>query len=430
MLLLSSFVLLALLGFAGSSSSCYAGIDGNFIMCSNCGGSCNATSGCKCVNQTSCIPETGSCNLNSSACCLAGFSWNPDLACCIEGPYCNPQCLIDENCTFVNQTSTCTVNTAFYQNKNLSINNITTSVTCKGGNMTASVNKNILDFLHYTPINASLSDPTCTKFNVSIVDGVRIYSVTVSGRVGTCGNSMQKTTDQVTYTNTLHISKYSASGIVSSSNISVQFSCTYNLTMQTSLSTVFKPVMSSQNLDTESSSGDSTTTIAAYENPSYTQPILQQNQQELSVGSTLYFGMTTQFPDPVFVLRVETCFSTPTSDGSGQIKVILIQNGCPTNEGPYIEVEENGKSKEVRFSITSYAFPGYNNVFIFCDARLCNTASESCATCGSSRDQSGIPRLTQFSLGPFQFIDTENSCSHIALSVAVLLGSLLTLWIL
>uniref|UniRef100_A0A8C5P9L2 ZP domain-containing protein n=1 Tax=Leptobrachium leishanense TaxID=445787 RepID=A0A8C5P9L2_9ANUR len=387
MWLLGSLVLLAKLELIGCSSSCYVSIDGSPIMCSSCGGSCTAVSGCQCANQTSCLPENGTCGLNSPACCLPGFSWNPNIVCCVD------------------------------------LNNLTSFVTCNRGIMTVSVNKNLLEFLQYTPINATLSDPSCTGANVSIVNGKRVYSVTVPGRAGTCGNIMSKSTSQVTYTNTLVITKYSSIGILSTRKISAQFSCTYNLTMDVALSTVIKPVMSSQILATGGSGAEAITTIAAYDSSSYTQPIMQTNQEQLTIGSTLYFGMFTLFPDPVFVLRVETCYSTPTSDGSGSIKVMLIQGGCPTSDGPYIKVEENGQSKEVRFSVVMFAFSGYETVYIFCETRLCNTASSSCNGCLTSRED--ISGLETFSLGPFAYIDAVNSCSHIAFSVAVLLGSLL-----
>lgn len=84
---------------------------------------------------------------------------------------------------------------------------------------------------------------------------------------------------------------------------------------------------STSNLNSGGTGGDATTTLAAYVSPSYTEPLQQSQQQELAVGSTLYFGMNTQFPDPAFVLRVEQCFATPTSDGTGSLKIPLIQGG-------------------------------------------------------------------------------------------------------
>lgn len=57
----------------------------------------------------------------------------------------------------------------------------------------------------------------------------------------------------------------------------------------------------------------------------------------------------------------------------------IFLGSCATGNGPSIQVVENGVSKEVRFSITSFYFQGYNNVYIFCDARLCMTSSGSCS---------------------------------------------------
>ncbi|CAJ0968028.1 unnamed protein product [Ranitomeya imitator] len=212
-----------------------------------------------------------------------------------------------------------------------------------------------------------------------------------------------KNVTHVTFANTVNIPGQNSNGVITAGNISMQFSCTYNITMETSLYTVFKPVMTSQNLNTGGVEGNAGTTLAAYVNPSYTQPLEQSQQDDLSIGSTLYFGMVTQFPDPAFVLRVDQCFATPTSDGSGAIKVQLIQGGCAVGGGPYTQVVENGISKEVRFSITAFAFQGYTTVYIFCDARLCYTPAGSCSNCSSSREAS--QESVRFGLGPFTYQD-------------------------
>ncbi|XP_063813287.1 uromodulin-like [Pseudophryne corroboree] len=410
-----------------------AGINGTPPFCSTCSGTCTANSGCTCATTlASCLPDSQTCLLNSTACCLSGLSWYPPLACCIEEPYCTPACLSDEVCQYANSTAVCAANTTFYQTLDLSVQNLSAIVTCKGSNMTVSVNKNLLEALHYNPAASTLSQYTCTGAVVSTLEGQRVYSLTVQSSYGTCGNTMTKNATHVKYTNTLNIPGNISNGIITVSNISAQFSCTYNITMETSLYTVFNPVLSTQNLNTGSTAGEAATTLAAYVSPTYTDPLVESQMQNVAVGSTLYFGMSTTFADPAFVLRVEQCFSTPTSDGSGSVKIQLLQGGCSSTSGPSIQVVENGDSKEVRFSVTTFAFRGFSNVYIFCDARLCNTASEKCSSCSSSRDIS--EGTAQFTLGPFIFtaLDyTDNSAiSHGGLSFTLLLGSLLSLWIL
>ncbi|XP_075054214.1 uromodulin-like [Mixophyes fleayi] len=431
LLLLGSIMQLAALGIAGSTPSCYAGINGDPAFCSTCSGSCTAMTGCTCsTSLASCLPDQHTCILNSTACCLPSLSWYPDLACCVEEPYCTPACLADEACQYVNRIPVCAANTTFYQTLGLTAYNVSNVVTCRGSNMTVSVGKNLLEVLHYNPSASTLSEHNCTGATVSTLDGQRVYSLTVHISVGTCGNIMTKNATHVTYTNTINIPGNNMNGIVTAGNISLQFSCTYNITMQTVLSTVIKPVMSTENLNSGGTGGDALTTLAAYVNPSYTVPLQQSQQQELVVGSTLYFGMNTLFPDPAFVLRVDQAFATPTSDGTGSLKIQLIQGGCSTDNGPNIQVIENGVSKEVRFSITSFAFRGYDTVYIFCDARLCNTASESCSACSSTREVS--EGAVQFSLGPLSFQDNlaDSSGHRTGLSFTLLVGSLMSLWIL
>ncbi|XP_075707264.1 uromodulin-like [Rhinoderma darwinii] len=428
--LLGSVVLLATLGIAGSTPTCYVGINGNPALCVTCNGSCTPSSGCKCATSlSSCLPDPQTCPMNSTSCCLPNLSWYPDLACCIEEPYCTPACLADEVCQYVNNTPACAANATYYQSLGLSVNNVSSTVSCKGANMTISVEKNLLEALHYNPAASTLSQYNCTGAVLDTLQGQHVYSLTVQTAEGTCGNTMTKNLSHVSFTNYINIPGLITNGIITTGNISIQFSCSYNITMQTSLYTVFKPVMITENLNTGGTGVDAGATLAAYVNPTYTNPMQQSQQEDLPIGSTVYFGMTTQFPDPAFVLRVEQCFATPTKDGTGSLKITLIQGGCAIDNGPYIEVVENGKSKEVRFSVTSFAFQGYNTVYIFCNARLCSIASGSCSKCSSSREAS--LETVQFGLGPFTFQENidYSASNQKGLSVTLLFGSLLCLWI-
>ncbi|KAM3936081.1 uromodulin-like [Leptodactylus fuscus] len=337
--------------------------------------------------------------------------------------YCTPTCLADEIC---NNSSVCAANTTYYQSLGLNVNNVSAAVTCKGANMTISVGKNLLETLRYNPSASTLSQSNCTGAVLDILQGQRVYSLTVQTKDGVCGNTITKNSTHVTFANSILIPGQNSNGIIAAGNISIQFFCAYNITMQTSLYIAYKPVMTTQTLNSGNSGGDGTTTLAAYTSPTYTVPLEQSQQQELPVGSSLYFGMTTQFPDPAFVLRIDQCYATPTSDGSGSIRVQLIQGGCPTGNGPNIQVVENGVSKEVRFSVSSFSFQGYGSVYIFCDARLCNAASGSCSKCASAREVS--QDTTQFSLGPFTVQDIDYSAgSQMGLSGSLLVGSLMCL---
>ncbi|XP_068121625.1 pancreatic secretory granule membrane major glycoprotein GP2-like [Hyperolius riggenbachi] len=410
----------------GCASSCYGGTSPP--LCSTCSGSCVA-SGCKCSNSTSCVPDQGTCSFNTT-CCPSSLSWYSTLACCTVDPICSPACLSDEVCQYVNQTATCVANTTYYQSLGLNVYNVTSILTCNGSNMTISVGKNLLEYLHYKPSASTLLQSNCTGAVVSILQGQRVYSLVVNSTIGACGNIMTKNETFVSFTNAINIAGNSDNGLVTAGNLSIQFSCAYNVTMVTSLYTVFHPVATTQDLNSGNTGGEASTTLAAYTNPSYTSPLQTSQQEDLAIGSSLYFGMNTQFPDPAFVLRIEQCFATPTSDGSGTIKVMLISGGCPTGQVPDIQVIENGVSKEVRFSIASFSFQNFDMVYIFCNARLCNSASGTCSSCSSSREVS--QNTTQFGLGPFIFVDTQDSSSstHNGLSFTLLVGSILGLWVL
>ncbi|XP_031752739.1 uromodulin isoform X2 [Xenopus tropicalis] len=409
-----------------SDPSCYGGVKGDPPFCSKCDGVCSVGTGCMCNNSSKlCLPDINTCSMNSSACCLPDLSWYPELTCCIADPYCFPSCLPDEVCEYVIHRPTCIANKTFYNSQNSKLTNVTRIIECRGSNMTVSVSKNLLEFLNYKPSMSSLLQPNCTKAVEDIVQGQRVYSFTVPCSNGECGDTMVKNTSHVTFWNTLLIPASTDFGIVTVNNLSLDFSCTYALNMQSSLLTVFKPVMSSASLNTGNSASAASTTIAAYVDPSYTSPLQQDGQEQLQMGSTLYFGVYTNFSDPNVVLRVDTCFASPTPDSTSPIKVMLLDNGCSSDQGQYIQVIDNGKSKEVRFSFVSFAIQGYDSVYIFCVARLCLTSTGTCSGCLNTR--ATTEGTAQLGLGPFTFIgDFSSSASCTVMPVAWLVGTMLT----
>ncbi|XP_078539566.1 uromodulin-like [Lissotriton helveticus] len=244
--------------------------------------------------------------------------------------------------------------------------------------MVVSVGKCLTKMLHMDPQNATLADAHCTGASISLLNGIYVYDIAALARIAYCGNVMELNATHVTYSNVLHIPplKY-ASGIIAGNQVEFPFSCTYFLDIKTSLDTVLRPMASTIGLST-GGSGLASTTIAAYSNPSYTSPI-PSGQEDMSIGSTIYFGMTTEVGDAdVFVLRVDTCYATPTQDPNSAIKVSLIENGCPANGDVSIRVVSNGESLQVRFSIAVFAFKSTSTAYIYCSARLCLKASMQC----------------------------------------------------
>ncbi|XP_078538818.1 uromodulin-like [Lissotriton helveticus] len=341
---------------------------------------------------------------------------------------CVPECATDEIC----QNVTCQCNSTMYKNSTyLDIHPI---VKCLSGKMVVSVGKCLTNTLHIDPQNTTLADANCTgASNITLLNGIFLYDITAIARTAYCGNVMKLNTTHVTYSNMLHIPplKY-ASGVIAGNKVEFPFSCTYLLDIKTSLDTVLKPLASTIGLST-GGSGLASTTMAAYSNPSYTSPITS-GQEDMSIGSTIYFGMTTEVGDAdVFVLRVDTCYATPTQDPNSAIKVSLIENGCPANGDVSIQVVSNGESLQVRFSISVFIFKSTSSAYIYCSARLCVKASQQCTGCrpnNSSRsDNVGTPSSSIFGVGPlyFQDLNDSSSSSQTAVAWTVLGSSLLML---
>ncbi|KAJ1176579.1 hypothetical protein NDU88_001853 [Pleurodeles waltl] len=342
-------------------------------------------------------------------------------------PACTPVCAIDEICQ--DATSTCQCNSTQYQNS--TYNDIDPIVNCLSGKMVVSVGKCLTKKLHIDPQNTSLADTNCTGANITLLNGIFVYDITATARTAYCGNVMTINTTHVTYSNMLHIPplKYAA-GFIAGKQVEFPFSCTYLLNMKTSLDTVLKPVANTIGLST-GGNGVASTTMAAYSNPSYTTPI-PQGQEDTSIGSTIYFGMTTEFEDAdVFVLRVDTCYATPVPDPNSNIRVSIIKDGCPANGDVQIQVVSNGESLQVRFSIEVFIFQSTSSAYIYCSARLCLRATRQCSGCIPSSRSGSVKADTlspsTFALGPLYFQDAIGSSSQTAVSWALLGSSLLAL---
>ncbi|XP_069478859.1 uromodulin-like [Ambystoma mexicanum] len=346
-----------------------------------------------------------------------------------EQQTCNPTCASDEVCTTVSNSTACACNTTTYANSTYA--DLVPNVNCGAAQMVVSVGKCLTQKLHNAPQNMFLADANCTGANTSVVNGINMYSIQNEPKTNACGNVATVNATHVTYSNMVHIPPYkTASGLTLGRQVDFAFACTYKLTMQTSLATVLRPIANTVGLST-GGTGTASTIMAAYSNPSYTSPI-QTGGQSMSIGSTIYFGMSTQFADAdVFVLRVDTCYATPTEDPNSSTREYLIQNGCPANGNVHTAVVSNGETLEVRFSVESFAFESTSSAYIYCSARLCYKAQGQCAGCQptSARSENSVLASATFGLGPFYFQDSDVSGSNPQTAVfgCVLGGGLLAL---
>ncbi|OCT94469.1 pancreatic secretory granule membrane major glycoprotein GP2 [Xenopus laevis] len=420
-------VLAALLKHAGAA--CYSGTD--TIMCTDpsCNGFCTDDNGCSCASDETktCVPTT--CDITDvSQCCPSGYFWNPSLSCCSEEVICDPPCLSDEKCDSINNEATCVCNNSAYSGKKFS--DFSPSLSCQSNIMVISVSQCLLTYLGYDYTNIHLlnDSDSCNIHYPEIINNNRVESMQLKVKSGWCGNTMTFDSSKLYYKNSLYIGVQNKS-IITVNPMTLNFTCSYNMTMETSLIFALKPVLSTVSILGPNGSGSYALTMSAYKNPDYTSPI--QADDTVEVGSHIYLGLFVNDADgTAFSLRVEECYATPTNEPSDINKVYIVRGGCAYTNDVDSVVEENGKALEARIKLSTFSFQDQTNVYIFCNAMLCpNTTNNQCDKCTSNlktvRASSNYAQtMINIPLDDFRYF---NSGSQTAVSWTLVLGFLLVI---
>ncbi|XP_063812993.1 uncharacterized protein LOC135050428 [Pseudophryne corroboree] len=404
---------------------CYSPSATGTQLCSTCsgGGSCTPDNGCSCVNDpaTICVPTTECASVDSNICCPRNYYWSATDNCCTDVLICNPACKNDLICTNISSVATCSCNTTLYSGLNSSA--LSPVIQCGSNTISVSLSKCLLESLGYdvTTIELNNSSSSCVNIYEQTVNNTTMEAVQVLPETGWCGNTVQTDSLKVYYSNVLHIGLKN-SIIITSNPVNISFSCSYNLTMQTSLAAAFNAVVNTINL-TANGEGSVLTTMAAYWDQAYAVPIL--STEDVPVGSNIYLGIFSDFVDVTkFVLRVESCYATPDNNANNVNKVAIVTSGCPANQGITAVVQENGVSLQSRIEFSSFAFQGQPLVYITCTVRLCDT-NTTCTGCNAARDSNNGQAQLQI---PLNLIDVFSSSeSNTAVSWTVMTSSLLAL---
>ncbi|XP_075051651.1 uromodulin-like [Mixophyes fleayi] len=290
--------------------------------------------------------------------------------------------------------------------------------------MESSISKCQLEALGYDYNSLHLNNNSylCNYTYPKVMNNMNMSSVQAKAAEGWCGNIVTQDSSNIYISNTLYIEPV-AGPLITKNPLSYNITCAYNLTMQTSLNISLHPVLSTIHLTPENGTGVFTVIMAAYKDATYTTPI-QQNE-EVDVGSDVYLGLFSSDADgTVFALRVDSCLATPTNDQNDANAVQLVSAGSAADDGVQTTVVQNGVSLEARIKISSFAFQGYPEVYIFCNVDLCNkTNGCSGSRIGRSADSKssglGINLLLQ------DGVNYTSSGYHTAASWAVLAASLL-----
>ncbi|XP_077151472.1 pancreatic secretory granule membrane major glycoprotein GP2-like [Ranitomeya variabilis] len=425
MKLLLFFALCSLLKYA--AAQCYSGTSP--ILCSDatCGGFCTSDNGCYCNDGlTQCVPNSNSCGMEDNSCCaaLSKWYWDSTQQCCTQTVVCSPSCYSDEVCD--KESATCNCNASKYAGN--TPQDLAPTVACDGGVMVASVSQCRLEELGYDYESFHLIDnsTSCTFTYNETIKNLRERSIQVKAAVGWCGNINTRDSSKIYFTNTLHISPFSGP-LITKNPIVFNFTCIYNLTMQTSLNFSLNPILSSVVIPSPGAGlGYFTVTMSAYSDSEFTVPI--EADQDIYVGSDIYVGVFSEDLDAdSFSLRLQNCYATPSQDLSTP-NVQLITGGCAANSDVVTNVLQNGNGSEARFQTSAFLFSNYPEVYLFCEVEICNKSS-SCGACTSGRSGKAAASGVGVTLSYLDNSDLDSSGHHTVASWTMLAASLLGLFV-
>ncbi|XP_075175857.1 uromodulin-like [Anomaloglossus baeobatrachus] len=178
------------------------------------------------------------------------------------------------------------------------------------------------------------------------------------------------------YWNTMYVQLESRKIIVRSSELQLNFSCSYRLDL--SIKTSVKPVLSSISFHIEGA-GEFKAHMAVYKDQSY-MSTYEDKEVVLSTSSTLYVEVFLEGHKPSdYVMVMKTCYATPEKLADDPIKYYIIKERCPNKEDASIRVLENGVSLQGRFSLQMFKFVGdHNLVYLHCEINLCDSKRQTC----------------------------------------------------
>ncbi|KAG8558186.1 hypothetical protein GDO81_016895 [Engystomops pustulosus] len=288
-------------------------------------------------------------------------------------------CAEDEECRALDGQSECHCRNNHYSEYALETTShaktIYPDLVCEPSRIILSYSKCMLESMGYDTSSIHLKDRTCT--GIIVRENKSYIRFEILPRSGYCGAELKVGKTHMTYINSVYLSQRVDNNIQRNQAV-VNFSCSYPLNMEVSLWTAINPFVSSLNFSI-GGTGLYVAKMALYQDSSYSRPY-EGSDVWLSTDSMLYVGvMVEEIQESYLVLLMKNCYATPTSNSEHPVKYYIIKDNCPNRNDPSISVQQNGVSLHGRVSIQVFRFlRGYDQVYLHCQIRLCDTSTGSC----------------------------------------------------
>ncbi|NXK10559.1 TECTA protein, partial [Herpetotheres cachinnans] len=252
-------------------------------------------------------------------------------------------------------------------------------LACEEEHMKMMVRKEVFELLKIPWELVHLKNQAC-KVSEREEEGELFFAATLTGENHTaCGSIIQQNGSHVSYSNVIESEREAHRGVISRSfQLEVHFSCVYAykqvVRLPFALTAVDKLV---QFVVRE---GHFNVSMRLYKTSSYLQPY-HLPAAAIPVTDTLHvlLKIEGQHQLKYFLLSIEDCWATPSTDPYQDVQHKLIEKGCPHDE-TVTYLNAIGESATAKFSFQMFQFVGYPEVFLHCRVQLCLPDSpEPCA---------------------------------------------------
>ncbi|XP_068549763.1 uromodulin-like [Anas acuta] len=252
-------------------------------------------------------------------------------------------------------------------------------LACEEEHMKMMVRKEVFELLKIPLELVHLKNQAC-KVSEREEEGERFFAATLTGENHTaCGSIIQQNRSHVSYANVIESEREVHGNVISRSfQLEVHFSCVY--AYEQVVKVPFALTAVDKLVQFVVKEGHFNVSMRLYKTPSYLQPYHPPNTA-VPITDTLYAMLKIEGQHQLryFLLSVEDCWATPSSDPYQDVRHELIEQGCPHDE-TVTYLNAIGESTTAKFSFQMFQFVGYSEVFLHCRVRLCLPDSpEPCA---------------------------------------------------
>lgn len=307
------------------------------------------------------------------------------------------------------------------------------SVTsCTAGSMKVSISKCAFENARFTdPTSSYIAGPNyASKLTVASdatnqcepVENGEFYDFTVSADLEECGSEVVNDGTTVTYKNAAQLIDGKENSFISRiRRMKVDFECSFDLKVTLSAVEVARPTVTHYEVSLGKDHAAFTVSMGLYTDNTFTG--LQSGPLTVDVPEPIYVGIHLTGTDE-FVVTMDNCWATATSDPSDTTKYEFITNQCgdlaELNDYQTLVIYATGTGQKASFSMNAFSFNGITGggeIYFHCDAIICDPDNETCVpTCPSGRRRKR--RNTIFdnhvitSVGPIQVTQHEDKTIH------------------